>query len=95
MWESPIKILQTQLVTELEGEVLKAVCKYGVDIDKDRLLELLQNDRNSYDLGYRDGKKEVCEKVIRILRDCDPQNMMSVEQRNVLGYAIDILLENM
>ena len=69
MWESPIRILQTQLATELEGEVLKAVCKYGVAIDKDKLLELLQNDRNSYDLGYRDGKKEVCERILLRLEE--------------------------
>lgn len=95
MWESPIRVLQTQFESQIEGDVMKAVCKYGIDIDKDRLLEILQNDRNSYDRGYADGKREVCEKVICILKNCDPQDMMSEEQRDVIEYAVDILLENM
>lgn len=67
MWESPIDILRTNFETELEGDVIKAISKYGIDIDKDRLLEMLRGDRRSYDMGYATGKREVCERIIRRL----------------------------
>ena len=67
MWESPIRILQTGIETQIEEDVIKAVMKYGIDIDKDRLLEMLRGDSRSYDMGYATGKREVCERIIERL----------------------------
>ena len=69
MWESPIRILQTQIETQIEGDVIKAISKYGIDIDKDRLLEMLRGDSHSYDMGYATGKREVCERIIEKLEE--------------------------
>lgn len=69
MWESPIKILRTQIETQIEDDVIKAISKYGIDIDKDRLLEMLRGDSHSYDKGYVDGKREVCERILARLAE--------------------------
>lgn len=54
MYKSPIDIIHGQLETQLEGEVLKAVQKCGVVVDKDELLKALAYDRDQYEKGYRD-----------------------------------------
>ena len=59
MWESPIEILRTEIETQLEGEVLKAVQKIGVTVNKEELLKALKYDRDSYTKGYMDGCKNV------------------------------------
>ena len=69
MWESPIRILQTGIETQIEEDVIKAVMKYGIDIDKDRLLEMLRGDSRSYDMGYATGKREVCERIAEKLSE--------------------------
>lgn len=92
MWESPIKILQTQIETELEGEVLKAVCKYGIDVNRDRLLEILQNDRSSYDEGYAEGKREVCERILEKLEE-EAESFSPSEKDCVFAIMQDKLLE--
>ena len=52
-----------QIEKKIEGTVLSAVSEIGVDIDKERLIKILDGDRKSYDDGYRkgfeDGQKEV------------------------------------
>ena len=41
-YESPIHLYRSQLNIEIENEVLKAVHKIGVAVDKDELLKALQ-----------------------------------------------------
>lgn len=69
MWESPINILQKKIVTEIEGDILKAVHEYGVVVDKDELLKALNYDRGQYDKGYADGMKECCQRIVERLED--------------------------
>ena len=55
MYKSPIEIIQGELETQFEGEVLKAVQRVGVTVDKEELLKALNHDRNQYEKGYEDG----------------------------------------
>lgn len=64
MWEAPIKMMQSEWETQLEGEVLKATRKVGVVVDKEELLKALEYDREQYEKGYGDAVKE-CLSVIR------------------------------
>ena len=57
MYKSPIEVITTQLNSQIENEVLKAVQNIAVNIDKDELLKALQYDRNQYEQGYIDGKQ--------------------------------------
>ena len=49
----------TDMQIRMEGEILKAVQKIGVYVDKDELLKALQYDRNQYQKGYDDRGSEI------------------------------------
>jgi hypothetical protein len=55
MYKSPIDIIYGQIQTQMEGDILKAVQKVGINVDKDELIRALQYDREQYDRGYADG----------------------------------------
>ena len=55
MWKSPIDIFRTEIEMHVEADVIRAVSKYNVNVDKDELFKLLRGDRESYERGYDDG----------------------------------------
>lgn len=70
MYESPIKIIQGQIQTQMEGKVLKAVQQIGINVDKESLLQALKYDRNQYSKGYHDAIMDMdLVKVVRC-KDC-------------------------
>jgi len=58
MYESPIEIIQSQIRTQLEDDVLKAVQRYGINVNKEELIKALRYDRQQYKKGYEDAKAE-------------------------------------
>ena len=57
-YKSPIEIttdLTNAFMLECENEVVKAVYRIGVNVDKDELLRALAYDREQYKAGYEDG----------------------------------------
>lgn len=59
MYQSPIEIIQGQLMTEYENGVLKAVQKYDIHCNKEELIKALMYDRNQYEKGYKDRDAEI------------------------------------
>lgn len=59
MYKSPIDIIYGQMETQMEGDILRAVQKYGINVDKEELLRALQYDRDQYNKGYADAKAEL------------------------------------
>ena len=55
MYKSPIEIMHDELKMEMEGQVLKAVQRVGVTVDKEELIRALKYDREQYEKGYEDG----------------------------------------
>ncbi len=55
MYESPINIIQGQMETSLENDIMSVVQRYGIDVNKDALICALQYDRNQYEKGYKEG----------------------------------------
>lgn len=55
MYKSPIEIIYGQMQTQIEGDILKAVQKVDIHVDKEELIRALQYDREQYDKGYADG----------------------------------------
>ena len=53
-YKLPIEVFQTQLRTEMDGEILKAVHEVGLLVDKAELLKALEYDRGQYIKGYDD-----------------------------------------
>ena len=64
-YQSPIEVFQTQMQSQIEGEIYKAVMKIGVNVDKDELLKALRYDRDQYQKGYTDRDS----KIVRC-KDC-------------------------
>lgn len=55
-YESPVKVFQDEIQMQIENEIMKAVCRVGVEVDKEELLKALKYDRGQYEKGYKDGK---------------------------------------
>ena len=72
MYESPIDIIYGEIETQFENDVLKAVQRVGVNVNKEELLKALQYDREQYSKGYAD-----CLNADRwipfTLRECDEE----------------------
>ena len=58
-YQSPIEIFQTQMRSQIEDEIYKAVMKVDVNVDKNELLKALQYDRGQYQKGYADRDSEI------------------------------------
>ena len=54
-YESPVKVFQDEIQMQMENEIMKAICRVGVTVDKEELLKALKYDRGQYEKGYRDG----------------------------------------
>lgn len=68
MLEPIIKVHMTELNAQMEGDVLKVCHSYGIEVDKERLMQALTDARKFYDEGYRDGRSDAVE-VVRC-EDC-------------------------
>ena len=68
-YESPVHLIMSQMNTAFEGEVMKAVQKFCVDVDKEELMKALQYDRGQYGKGYKDGHDEVLKAVWDVLHE--------------------------
>ena len=69
MYESPIKVIQGELETQLEGEILKAVHRVGVTVDRDELIRALRYDRKQYQKGFDDAREDAV--VVTRCKDCE------------------------
>lgn len=67
MYESPITLMVQdiagQMVQQTEQTVLEVVRKCGVNVDKDELIKAINYDRDQYSKGYKDGAKDVLDKI--------------------------------
>jgi hypothetical protein len=69
MYNSPINIIYGQMKTQMEGDILRAVQQYGIDVDKEELIRALRYDRDQYDRGFADGYMNAQQEIVRC-RDC-------------------------
>ena len=68
MYESPIKVFQGNLEMQFEGEILKAVQRADITVDRDELIRALRYDREQYQKGFDDARKDAVP-VVRC-KDC-------------------------
>ena len=69
MYESPIKIIYWQMQTQMEGDILKAVMRTDIQVDKEELLRALQYDRAQYERGFAAGYMNAQQELVRC-KDC-------------------------
>lgn len=73
MYESPIKIIESTLdsfckaiIKQRDNAIFAEIqSSFGVDVDKAELLRALRYDRNQYEKGYADGKRDAMDEVVR------------------------------
>ena len=70
-WESPIDVIYKQQVEELEGNIVRGVLSYDINVNKEELLKALQYDRQQYEKGYADAKAEALTEESKIVRCMD------------------------
>lgn len=57
-YESPLELFVQDLSWKIEGEILTAVRKVGVKVDKDELVKAIAYERDQYQKGYEDGRSD-------------------------------------
>ena len=64
-YKSPIEVITEEVVLQMEGDIVKAVQKYGINVNKIELQKALMYDRKQYTQGFEDGKKFAEQELIR------------------------------
>lgn len=60
-YQSPIEIIQGELETQLENNIMTAVQHYGITVNKEELIKALEYDRHQYEQGFKDGRASASE----------------------------------
>ena len=83
MYKSPIELVTSNIMTEIakkqDEQIMRAIQSVGVNVDKEELIKALNYDRQQYDKGYRDGARELAERLKPILfnyYDSDIDNLL-------------------
>lgn len=86
-----IDVIQAQMQTAYEDEVLRAVQKVGVIVDKERLMQALTTARKFYEEGYRAAMNGA--DVVEVVRCKDCKHYISAmslcTQENGVGDVRD------
>lgn len=67
-YESPITMIASQIEMKMENDVLQAIQRYGIQVDKDELIKALNYDRQQYDVGYKDGYNKGFQVAIEMVK---------------------------
>lgn len=93
MYESPIKLIETQMKTEIENEIFRAVKSVGVNVDKEELVLALQYDRRQYEKGYADGIEDFIKRLKDNIPNFDGETTMKCVERAVSHTLKEMLGE--
>lgn len=63
MYISPIEIIYGNAQTQIEGDTIKAIHRYGINVDKEELIKALNYDRDQYNKGFNDALEEIKKRV--------------------------------
>lgn len=93
-YDSPINIVVNQMASEIakftDDGVMQAVVKAGFDIDKDKLVSILQQDRKRYNEAYLKGYKDRGEEIVRC-KDCKHFGRYYAESKNGVCNKLNII----
>lgn len=65
MYQDPIEVIYDSVQTAFEGEVMKAVQRVNINVNKEELVKALQYDRDQYAKGYIDGREDAMSDLVR------------------------------
>ena len=86
MYESPIRIFESTIdsfskaiIKQRDDAIFAEIqSSFGVDLDRGELVRALQYDRNQYNKGYADGKRDAEAALVRC-KDC--KHYVDIESR--------------
>lgn len=58
MYESPIEMLVGKIQTQMDDDILRAAQSYHINVNRDELVKALRYDRDQYNKGYAEGKRD-------------------------------------
>lgn len=68
MYKSPIEVfladIQHQISEKQDEQIYNAIVSVGINVDKDELIRALQYDRNQYNKGYADGRRDAMDELV-------------------------------
>lgn len=74
-YESPIRMIVSEMETQMEKDTLTAIQRYGIDVDKEELIKALNYDRRQYEKGYaygfEAGRKQAKEDLINLIKNSE------------------------
>lgn len=68
-YESPIDIIMKSTTEKMEHDIMAVVQSYYIDVDKDELLRALRYDREQYEKGFNDGRKDHFCHSVKLYKD--------------------------
>lgn len=87
MYDSPISIIMSDMKYKIDEQIEQAIVtvsqKAGIDIDKEKLLKILTNDKQRYEDAYERGYR-ACDNAIVRCKDC------RYAPGNIYGYTCKI-----
>lgn len=89
MYESPVKIIQGQMETQLENNIFSAIQHYGIEVNRDELVSALMYDRHQYEKGYRDGIEETEAKMRDVINGIEDRYKLMANHPMMLGDYCD------
>ena len=108
MYKSPITIIEStidsfsQAIIKKKDDAIFAEIQssFGVDVDRQELIRALKYDRDQYEKGYADGKRDAVESFVRC-KDCEhrgdygcPMYHEEYIERDYDGYHESELVEH-
>ena len=95
-YKSPVEVITEESVLQMEDDIVKAVQKYGINVNKTELQKALMYDRKQYTQGFEDGKKYAEAELVKI--DIDRFKKEIADYTNESGYVaipLSILLNTL
>ena len=73
-YQSPIKMIATEMQTKYENDCVSVCQSYGFNVDREELKKALEYDRGQYDKGFKDGynqalleQKQLRESIMKLV----------------------------
>ena len=82
MYEPPIEIISERMNFEFEENVVRAVRKCGISVNKEELIKALQYDRGQYEKGYADGLLHRADAWISVT-DKNPEDVYGKDREKI------------
>lgn len=90
-YESPIQIIMARINNDIKDKILEISQKYSIDVDEEKLVQILKDDRTRYDeaykKGFREGVAHFQDSIARIHMNILD---MTEEPKPVAGYSPDL-----